>query len=232
MNIRVYIATLLLMFGFISLFAQTDDYGVWTSVGAEKEIGKLTVSTATEYRTQSYLKQIDRWSIILGADYDIVKQFKIGASYQFIYFNDIKYKDFQPRNRFSFSLQDKAKLGRFTFTLRERVQVTKKDERDRIKKSGKINYYTINPEWIWRNRIKLAYNIPNFPVTPAFAFESFYQLNNPVVNDFNELRYTLSFDYSPIKHHEIEVFGLIDKEINTKNPARKFVVGIDYTFSF
>jgi hypothetical protein len=215
-----------------SLIAQTDDYGLWTTMGATKDLGKWDFSAEAELRTQSYLKQLDKWSLQAEANYTILKPFKIGVSYQFITYNDIKYNDLQPRHRFALFLTDKTKIGNFTFSLRERLQITTKDESDRIKKSGKINTYLINPEWTWRNRLKIAYDIPNFPINPAFSFESFYQLNNPEGNTYNNLRYTLSLGYKLSKHHELEIYGLIDKDINVSVPITKYVMGIGYVFSF
>jgi hypothetical protein len=215
-----------------SLLAQTDDYGLWTTIGATKDIGKWDFGAEAELRTQNYIKQLDKWSLQAEANYTILKPFKIGVSYQFITYNDIKYNDLQPRHRFALFLADKKKIGYSTFSLRERVQVTTKDENDRIKKNGKINTYLINPEWTWRNRLKIVYDIPNFPINPSLSFESFYQLNNPDGNTFDNMRYTLSFIYKPTKQHGFELYGLIDKEINVDNPVRKFVVGVGYFFSF
>lgn len=232
MKRRVGLSLFLLAILFSSIKSQNDDYGLWTTLGATKEIGKWDLSAEAELRTQNYLKELDKWSLQAEADYSVLKQLKIGASYQFICFNDIKYNDLQPRNRFILFIQGKQKFGDFTFTLRERLQITSKDESDRIKKSGKINYYAVNPEWTWRNRLKILYNFPYFPINPSLSFESFYQLNNPVGNTFDNLRYTLSLNYNPTKHHGIELYGLINKEINTIDPVTKYVFGIGYIFSF
>ena len=156
----------------------------------------------------------------------------MGAGYQYIYFHDFKYSNFQPRNRFYFFLQEKRKMGDFTFTLRERIQVTTKDESDRIKSNGKIDTYKINPDYSWRNRLKIDYNIPRCPVSPSLSVESFCQLNNPDGNKFDDMRYTLSFKYNLTKHNEIEIYGLVDKEMNVKNPEKKLVTGIGYVHSF
>jgi hypothetical protein len=224
---------LCLAFAFpVALWSQTTDFGIWSNIGLEKKLGKWDFSGEAELRTQDNANQVDKWSFQLESSYSIFKQLKVGAAYQFIYFHDTRYWDFQPRHRNNVFLQAKQKLGNFTFTLRERVQVTYKDESDRIKKSGKINTYKINPEWAWRNRIKVSYDIPQFPVTPSFLFESFYQLNNPDGNVFDKLRYTLSFNYHLSKHHDIEVYGLIDKDINVDDPVKMYLLGVGYAYSF
>jgi hypothetical protein len=231
MKTTIYI--LLLFLGMsTALLAQTEDFGLWTSIEASKKLGKWNFSTEGELRTKSNSGQVDRWSLQLEAAYSIFKPLKVGVSYQFIYFHDTEYWDFQPRSRFNFFLSGKHKLGNFTFSLRERAQLTVKDASDRVKKNGSVNTYKINPAWIWRNRLNVAYHIPGFPVTPSFSFESFYQLNNPDGNAFDKLRYTLSFHYNLSKHHGLEVYGLVDKDINVNSPVQMDVIGIGYEYSF
>ncbi len=214
------------------LKAQTSDFGIWTSLGIEKKLGKWDIAAEAELRTQDNAKQMNRWSLGIEPSLNITKWLKLGAAYEFIYFNDIKYTDYQPRHRGYVFAQGKYKWGRFSLSVRERFQVTKKDDSDRIKSSGNINTYRINPEWTWRNRFKIGYDIPKFPVKPAFSFETFYQLNNPDGNTFDKLRYTISLSYDITKHHQFEAFGLLDKDINVTNPVSYYVLGVGYNFSF
>jgi hypothetical protein len=214
------------------LTAQTKDFGVWTTAGAEKNLGKWSFGTETELRTKTSGDGINRWSLKLETAYKIAKPVKFGIGYQFIYFHDIEYSDYQPRQRYFLFLQAKQEFGDFTITLKEQSQRTIKDERDRIKENGEYDTYKINPEWCWRNRIKVAYNTPGFPINPSFSFETFYQLNNPDGNTFDNLRYTLSLEYKLKKHHIFELYGLINKEINVSNPAINYVAGLGYTYTF
>jgi hypothetical protein len=231
----VFFAITLLLVN-VTLKAQTDDFGIWASAAVEKSLGKLNLGAEAELRTKDNASQTDRASIQVSADYDIFKPLKAGLAYQFIDYYDSKYADYQPRHRFIMYLQGKYKLGDFTFTLRERAQMTTKDESDRIKTSGKkkgsIDTYKVNPEWTWRNRFKATYNIPHFPVNPSIAVETFYELNNPDGNVFDKVRYTLSFGYNITKHHQLDVFGLIDKEINVTDPVTTYITGVGYTYSF
>jgi hypothetical protein len=214
------------------LKSQTNDFGVWTAICVQKEIKKWSFEASGGLRTQNNVQQVNRWSLQLDAAYDIMKPLKIGASYEFQYCYDEKYTDFQPRNRFSAFLQGKQKLGNFTFSLRERVQATTKDDGDRVKSSGKIDTYKMNPAWVWRNKMKVVWNIPNFPVNPALSLETFYQLNNPDGNVFYKQRYTLSLEYKISKKHALEAYSLLDRELNISDPVRMFVVGMEYKITF
>jgi len=216
--------TLLLLSGAGNSFAQSDDFGAWMSVSVEKEIKKWDFGFEQELRTMDNSSHVERVSSSLSAEYKLFKPLKIGASYEFIVLNDLENDDLQPRHRGNVYLQGKYKIGRLTASLRERIQVTYKDETERT--------YKMNPKWSWRNKLKFDYNIPHSPVSPFASFETFYQLNNPDGNKFDNLRYSAGTEYKFNKHHAIEIYGLIDKEINVKKPVRRFVAGAGYSFSF
>jgi hypothetical protein len=215
-----------------NLHAQSCDFGIWTSIGGEKKLGKWNISATAQLRTKESTGQIDRTSIQLEGSCNILKPLKAGIAYEFIYFHDSEYSDYQPRLRYSLFAQGKQDLGSFTITLREQLQRTVKDESDRIIDADNYDNYKINPEWAWRNRLKAYYNIPGFPVNPAVSVESFYLINNPEGNDFYKLRYTVSFSYKLTKHHQFEVFGLMNQRINTDTPDKNYAAGIGYVFSF
>jgi hypothetical protein len=231
-HFRIFPLLLALLFVSPVIRSQTNDFGIWTSLGLEKKLGKWDLGSELELRTMDNSSKINRVSMEFEASYVLLKPLKVGLSYQFIDFNDTKYTDFQPRHRFNLFAIGSQKLGNFNFSLRERLQLTTKDESDRIKSSGAIDTYKINPAWVWRNRLKISYNIPHCKITPYGSFETFYQLNNPDGNVFDDLRYTIGVGYSLKKRHKFNLYYLIDNEINVKNPVRGFVLGAGYTYSF
>lgn len=216
------------------VFAQTDDdFGIWSSVGVEKKLNKKwSLEGELEFRSKDNLKETGRWSAKIGGEYKLLKDVKIGAAYQFQYFHDLEYEDFQPRHRIMGTIQGKHKWGRFEFSLRERVQGTYKDDSDRIKSSGKIDSYKMDPEWTWKNRLKITYDIPKCKFEPSFSFETFYQLNNPDGNEFDGLRYTLALDYKFDKQNTFTVAGIYDDEMNVKDPVDRYVLQLGYVYSF
>jgi hypothetical protein len=232
MNYRIIILLFFFQSFLIFIDAQTKNFGFWTSIGIEKELGKWDLSGNVELRLSDGFSEISRSSFQVDAAYNIIKQIKLGAGYEFILFHDLEYFDYQPRQRYFAYFQGKQKFGNFTFYLRERFQRTIKDERDRLLETGYYDAYKINPEWAWRSRLKVAYNIPKIPLTPSFSFESFYQLNNPDGNQFDKLRYTLSLGYNLTKHHKLEIYELIDQKVNVKTSDNRFITGLSYAFSF
>lgn len=211
----------------------SSDFGIWSTIEIQKKLNKKwSMNGEAELRTRENSSEIGRWGLKIGGDYTIIKEIKVGLAYQFLYFHDIEYWDFQSRHRFIGFLQGRKKWGNFAFSLRERFQMTTKDDSDRIKDSGKVDTYKIDPEWSWRNRIKVIYDIPESKFSPSFSFESFYQLNNPDGNEFDGLRYTLSVAYRLNKQHTFDVSGIFDKEINVNNPVDRYILSVGYSYSF
>ncbi|WP_423126767.1 DUF2490 domain-containing protein [Gaoshiqia sp. Z1-71] len=207
-----------------SSYAQSHDFGAWFTAGAEKKIKNWSFYLGEELRTMQQSGTIERLKTDLDIQYKLSKTFKLGASYQFIYFHDVENDDYQPRNRYNFFVQGKKGWNRFTFSLRERLQSTWKDET--------VRDYKMNPKNSWRNRLEMEYNIPKSPLTPSFLVETFYQLNNPDGNRFDKIRYKLAGAYKLNKRNRLELFGAFDKEINVKNPVQRFVLGLEYKYDF
>jgi len=230
---KKFILILILVFSFGQLvLAQSESYGTWTSIGVEKKLHKWNLSAETELRTIYYLQLIDRWSVGLSADYNALKYVKVGVGYLFMNSLDKKYDNYQFRNRFYVSTTGKVKFSDFSFSLREKIQVTFKNDSKRIQDDGTIDTYKINPEWTWRNRMQMSYNIPHCRVTPSLSVESFYQLNNPDGNTFDNMRYTLSFDYKINKKNTVQVYGLINSKLNSDDTSGKYILGVSFTHSF
>lgn len=215
-----------------SAMAQTSDLGLWTTLEVQKDLGKWDFAAESEFRLKDQGAEIDRWSLGLSGAYQLFKPIKIGAGYDFIYFNDTEYLDFQPRHRASVFVQGKHKVGRFTVSLREKVQGTAKDVSDRIKSNGNTDNYKVNPEYTWRNKLKLEYNIPKIPLSPAISVESFHSLNNPEGNGVEQIRYTLLFNYKLSKKHQFEAYGMYSDKSMGDDAAQRMVVGLGYQFKF
>lgn len=223
------------VFTFINLSilkAQTNDFGLWNTIGIEKKWKKISFELESELRFNNNISQFNRWGLAFQVSYKILKPIETGFAYEYQLFNDVEYSDIQPRQRYSLFLQGKFKMNRLTLTIREKVRRTIKDERDRIDEYGNYDTYKINPKFDWCNFIKISYNIPKFPISPSFSFQSFYQLNNPDENIFDELRYTITFSYKIKKQHLFELNGILKQEINVTDPVNTYIIGIGYKFSF
>jgi len=133
------------------LKAQSDDFGMWYEVGAEKKLSpNWSLGLEGEFRTRDNSKTADRWSAGLGIDYRLLKttnfSLKASAGYTLLYDNNpekLTYKSnsglpkkwtpsyWGTRHRFNVSLSGNLDLGRWTIGLRERWQFTHRPEKAR-----------------------------------------------------------------------------------------------------
>ena len=110
----------------MTVWAQGDDFGLWTSIEVQKKINKKwSVSLEGEYRVQDNLSSADRWTIGLSGAYKPLKWLKIDAGYKFIRFNNLA--------------ETKAKVTKFA-----------DDEETEIEN---IKIRTSDPYWNTRHRV-------------------------------------------------------------------------------
>lgn len=264
-RIKILFSVGLILF-ITSVYAQEGEPGgIWASAGVSKDITKnWSADLEFEFRTLNFTTQRERYAFQIGTDYELIKNFKIGAGYSYLNvyddFNLGPENYYQNRNRFYGQLSYKFKLGDFTLSLRERAQLTYKNDSDRINIYGVLNTNRINPDLNWRNKIKLSYNIKKNPFSPYLCFESYYLLNDPsairdyntdlsdykeVSSYFNKLRFSAGVEYKINKMHSIDIFGMYSKErgaeeVKVSGPnyyqlsdwTGIYVVGIGYNFSF
>ena len=131
--------------------AQSDDFGMWTSVELEKKVNKkFSLGLEAEMRTRDNSGEMDRWSFGLSGSYKLTKWLKAGAGYTLLYDNNEKcsYYDDEDdegepwygkvkrqaqywgiRHRVYAGLQGSVDVGRFKLSLRERWQYTYRPEK-------------------------------------------------------------------------------------------------------
>lgn len=228
--------------------------GVWASVSTEKKLTeRISIGTEFEFRSNGFRLERERLGMQISGDYQLFNNFKLGTGYSYMnveddyrFTNDSVRVHYQNRHRLYLQMSYRIKFGRFNLALRERAQWTFKDETDRIRIYPGyppvigINENRINPDLVWRNRAKLSYNIPKFPVTPSVSVESYFLLNEPeelrIYNRdetdfhttstfFSKLRYTLAFEYNINKKNSIEIFGMFQQE---RGAEEKVVPGPNY----
>lgn len=215
---------------------ESEPGGMWTAIGAEKSITKQwSAGVELEFRSKGFTLDRDRFAAQIGTDYELIKNLKLGVSYSWLNVDDdYKFNDdsirtdyFQNRHRFNLQATWKFKAGDFSFQFRERAQGTFKDDSDRLKENGKVNENRINPEYVWRNRLKMSYGKKKMPWSPYVSLETYYLLNEPemlrfynsAATDYTEksgyftkLRYTLGIEYKINKQHSVELYGMYSHE--------------------
>ncbi len=215
---------LVFSFWFISaqcVFSQVNDAGLWTSVNLEKKItADFSLNLSEELRFNENISELGTAFTEFGGDYKLIKNLTAGISYRFI--QKRRVDDFySTRHRLIFNLSYRHKIKKLSITLRERFQTQYADIYS--SEDGKI------PEHTLRSKLTLKYDFDK-KYFPFIYTELFYQLNNPEGNELVNVRYAAGFEYEFNKRSSLDLFYLINKEINVNNPWTDYVIGVAYNF--
>ncbi len=218
--IRKVIYTLLpliLITPFIS-FAQVDvpeireDFEVWSSINLEKEfLQYFEAEFEGSYRIYDNATRLKGLLGELGVTYKHKKWLRVKIGYRIA--SRIDYTE----HRLKGDLTLQAEINRFEISLRNRLQ------REWVKNK--------DPKDFLRERLKLSYNINNFPLDPFIAGEAWYRFSN-VENQYEEFRADFGIEWGISKKSDLELFYRIMQQKNVNDPLRSYVFGLELTYSF
>jgi hypothetical protein len=226
---KKYIIVLIMITNASFLFAQNSDWGLWTSIDAEKNfLKKWDFSIDAQYRWKDNMSVTDQ--IRAGADISrkLGDYVKLGAGYELIAKHKVKNDEFVYRNRFRMQATGSYKYARFTASWRTRMQLTllETDEARGDFFQGENN------KWVWRNRFALKYNIRKTPFKPYINFELFHNLFDGMEYSYYQNRFGIGMEYSLNKRHTLEAGYKRETEIDAKRKYNLNVIKLGYVYSF
>ncbi|GAE83605.1 DUF2490 domain-containing protein [Bacteroides reticulotermitis] len=226
------------------LYAQEDDFGVWTSAEVKKKIFPgLDASLEGEFRTRDGLKTVERWSGSAGLSYKMLRWLKASADYSYIrYYQPMEVTGkgnyipeyWQPKHRLSISLTGKTDWRRFTFSLRERWQYTYRPSQSVPKFDGddgspkSDEYISGKGRNVLRSRLQVEYDIRKSAFTPYTSLELSHSLSNGA---YEKMRWTLGTEWKLSKRHAIDFYYLYQNKTDD-DEANGHVLGAGYSFNF
>lgn len=217
------VALVLVLFfsGTVTAGAREKDYGAWVALDVSKDITKrFTLELEEEVRLFKSFGELDRFSTSLSGDYEIAKWLKAGAGYMWIINHKVKSDTWDHRHRYFLFLQGRQKLGRVTFSLRERYQSTFVKE-----ESDDLGFEFVSRN-ILRSRVMAEYDIRNHKLEPYASAEMYTSLHKSGGHEINGMRYTLGAEFPVSGKMDLEPYVRLDQELNVKNPVSLFVVGV------
>lgn len=225
-----------------------EDSGMQLSAEAAYKINKKwNIGMEAEMRTRSSFRTMDRWSIGIDGTYKLSNFLKIGAGYIFLYDNNIEkinltesgeLKNWRPsywgpRHRFNLVATGSLDWKRFTFSLRERWQITYRPEKtvDR--------YDFIGEEWepkimdttwkhVLRSRLQIEYNIPKCKFDPYVSAEFYNSMS------LEKIRFIGGVDWKISKKQSLGVFYRYQVVTeNDPDPDKNIhIIGAKYKYKF
>ncbi|MGQ9619441.1 MAG: DUF2490 domain-containing protein [Bacteroidales bacterium] len=165
MMIRRISLLLFLLPASYNIAAQDNDFGIWLEMNVSHKLAKKFEAVVEgELRTSDNSSQIQQIIGEGGLEYAISKRLSVAGNYRLISRReDDGY--FYWRHKIYADLKLKCPAGYFTLYGRLRLQRSTKtyieDEED------------LNALYVWRFRLKTAYDIPGLPLRPWLYYESF-----------------------------------------------------------
>jgi hypothetical protein len=204
------------------IHAQQSDAGLWLSASVEKKVNKKFTAVITqEVRLNENMSRAGTVFSEAAIDFRFARRWSAGLSYRFI--NRRRTDDFYSiRHRYMADLSYRIRLKKFSFTPRLRYQVQYRDIN--TSENGKI------PSKYFRGKLTVRYNLEK-RYTPFFSTELFYQMG--IKEKFvDNLRYMAGFNYELSKFHSLNIFYMINKEIQVNDPLTEYNFGVGYQYSF
>jgi hypothetical protein len=221
-NLRFLFCIIIICFPGI-IFGQSDDFGIWYGINAEhKIIKKLDLKLSSELRTFNNASRIDQSFIEGGLDYKFNDFISTAGSYRFTW----KLEDdsrYHIRHKWFAELKGTLPLNDFTFSARLMLQIMKKTYDD-------YDDYVL-PKYTGRMKIKIAYNIPKFPINPYLSVETFTPLFTQTDVLLDKERFAAGFEYKISKKHSVETSYILER-YSLPETVLYHVISLKYELSF
>ena len=172
---------------------------------------------------------------------------------------DVKQSYWRTKHRFHFDATGKYRVGRFTFSLRERYQLTRNmavtvtenkyrgivsdpatyegatyqgsfNDNVYAYRESKTKEKDAKTKHFLRSRLGVSYNIAHCPITPFTSFE----ISNNLANGFSldKRRWILGADWKVARQHSVSLAYVFTNGDDGDNDANSFAINVGYTFSF
>ena len=210
------------------LRAQQNDLGMWNTFDVEYKLNsKFSLLGTEEFRLRENLTRVNLFYTNLGFAYRYNNHFKISPLYRFIQKN---FKDgtFGLRHRVMVDITYKTRFGAFGFSTRTRLQ-------------GEIAYpYASDvwnvPEYYWRQKFDLKYNIHGSRFTPYAGMEFRVQFTTPHIREFRDFGFSRTrvfagCDYEINKHNTVGSYFLLQNDYQVNDPVTQYIIGLEYSLT-
>ena len=227
--LKLLFITSLLMLVSLPVLSQSDKetrLGTMMAIEVEKELSrKFSGVLEEEVRLIDNRIGFDRSVTTLGFNYSFLNQkAKVGAYYAFIYLYNSDYL-FEPRHRFYLNLSYKEVFEPFTFSWRGRLLSTYRDE--------DIDSYNINPKYVMKNKLEVAYTIWGSPWKPYVSCDFSTMLNDPMTTGYylTRMRFLGGVTWRLNRTTYLDFFLRYDKEMDRRDPD-VLSIGVNYKIRF
>ena len=207
-----YSLIFLLLFSFSS-YAQENDFQLWNTLNFKKKISK---SYYTDFKYG--LRYRENASIISNQFFDFRLKYRQNKkwSYALGYRNILDYSfssEIDYKNRYYLDLYYSKKIDRYFIDLRNRI-LTQNNR--------------FSSKQVFRQKIKLSYNIRKTKLEPSLAFEIFYDFSS----SFYKLRNSIALSYPINKKTDFSLVYKTENEFNVAEPNTLYIFEPKISYRF
>jgi len=225
LSFRKYLFAMILLANVSLVFAQSNDWGLWTSIDVDKKLSKnWDVDVAAQYRMKDHISVTDQLRGSVDISRKTGKYIKLGVGYELIAKYKAKQETYVYRNRFRVQATGSYKYARFTASWRTRLQLTLLENSN--------NPDIDNQKWVWRNRFGLKYDIRKTPLKPYINIELFHQLFSDLEYSYYQNRFSAGIEYSLNKRNTLEAGYKLETVVEGANKNKLNVLKLGYIYSF
>ena len=225
-KILTFCSIFILCISNFSYSQSNNDFGAWSTVALEYKFNKkLSFSLEEQVRLKENISQIDEYFTEISTEYDLTKNFSIGAGARYIKENDNvgNIQGYEDHFRFQLDAAYKHKIDQFSLKYRLRYQ--NKNELGVGTSDGDYANQHI------RFKTSVGYNIKGWKLDPEFSAELFNHFEKNETNGFDKYRLSIGTDYDLKKYGKLNLYYQFEKELNTSNPSILNVIGLKYKYT-
>ena len=184
---------------------------------------KFSLQLEHETRYYTNLKEFERFTTSLGADYSFSKNWSAGLTYLWLYNHNIQEDFYASRNRFDLYLKYKKIIGDWNFSISEKFRTTYYNE-------SKENP-SYSPKNVLLTKVEVAYKIKFISLTPYINGQLRYAVNHPSKNDLNQYRWAVGSKYKINKLLGVDLYFEQRGDLNVDKPGKVNIIGTTLKFS-
>ncbi len=200
------------------------DFRYRTTFGIEKVLfDNISLYTEMNLELEKDASQIGQLFGEIGVSYSPFKNISVGTNYRYTYDRKLFSDEFNTHYRFAINTDMKFKINRIKISYRLQYQRFDDD----------FNIYDENDPTsnIFRNRIKVKYNLPETRLNPYVYSELYIKAENGIVN-VPMIKAALGGNYSMKKFGDIDIYLRIERELGSMVPFTYTLLGLCYYYKF
>lgn len=206
------------------IHAQREDFQTRLGLEVSGQINKdFDWDASVQQRWDFNSSRYDRTILQGGVAYGVLPYLDLGLGYRASFVADLD-KNLSVKQRIGVDASLKHKFDRIKASYRTRLQYGFDDFQS-------INFNSTKAI-TWRNKAEIKYYPFGFPMRPFVASELFNQLNRLEGPSLVGVRYQAGTDILITNQLIVDLFFIVNQELNQAKPKRENILGASLAYSF